>query len=109
MYTHYCEPSVHIYIHTYIHIYIYATYIHTYYYCYYYYNACNTDFHLFIVLGGEIIIIIITIIITSTSDLQSSTAIANQLPDQLVPTHISTIGRSFRFIIAFTVPSMQLV
>ena len=40
---------------------------------------------------GDIGIIII-IIITSTCDLQSSTAIANQLPGQLVSTQIRTIG-----------------
>ena len=44
---------------------------------------------------------------TSTSDLQPSTAIANQLPDQLVPTQIRTIG--IKFIIALTVPSIKLV
>ena len=46
---------------------------------------------------------------TSTSDLQPSTAIATQLPDQLVITQIRTIGCSFKFIIALTVPSMKLV
>ena len=34
----------------------------------------------------------VTIIITSTSDLQPSTAILNQLPDQSVSTQIRTIG-----------------
>ena len=45
-------------------------------------------------------------IFTSTNDLQPSTAIANQLPDQLVPTQIRTIGYSFKLIIASTVPSI---
>ena len=41
---------------------------------------------------------IITLFYYSTSDLQPSTAIVNQLPDQLVTTQIRTIGRSFKFI-----------
>ena len=40
-------------------------------------------------VNGDIGIIII---ITSTCDLQPSTAIANQLPGQLVSTQIRTIG-----------------
>ena len=41
------------------------------------------------------------IIITSTSELQPSTTIANQLPDHLVSTQIRSIGLNcFIFIIA---------
>ena len=39
--------------------------------------------------------VIIIIIITSTSDLQSSTAVANQLPGQLVRTQIRTRGPNY--------------
>ena len=42
-----------------------------------------------------IIITIIIIIITSTSDLQPSTPIANQLPGQLISTEIKTIRIKF--------------
>ena len=40
----------------------------------------------------KIITTIIIIIITSTSDLQPSTAVVNQLPSHLVSTQIRTIG-----------------
>ena len=53
---------------------------------------------------------LINIIITSTSDLQPSTAIANQLPGHLGSTQISTIGLNcFKFIIESTVPSTKIV
>ena len=58
----------------------------------------------------QIIIIIIIIIITSSGDLQPSTAIANQLPGQLVYTQITTRGPNcFKFIIALIMPSRNIV
>ena len=55
-------------------------------------------------------IIIIIIIITSTSDLQPSTATANQLPGQLVYTQITTRGLNcFKFIIALIILSRNIV
>ena len=46
-------------------------------------------------------LIVMIIIITSSSDLQPSTAVANQLPGQLVYTQITTRGPDcFKFIIA---------
>ena len=55
-------------------------------------------------------IITITIIITSSGDLQPSTAIANQLPGQLVYTQITTRGPNcFKFIIALIMPSINIV
>ena len=48
--------------------------------------------------------------ITSTSDLQPSTAIVNQLPGQLVSTHIRTRGPNcFKFIIASIMLSINVV
>ena len=45
-----------------------------------------------------------------TSDLQPSTAIANQLPGHLVSTQIRTIGLNcFKFIIESIVPSTKIV
>ena len=58
--------------------------------------------------AGQLIIIII--IITSSGDLQPSTAIANQLPGQLVYTQITTRGPNcFKFIIALIMPSRNIV
>ena len=49
---------------------------------------------------------LLIIIITSASDLQPSTAIANQLPGQLVYTQITTRGPNcFKFTIALIMPS----
>ena len=54
--------------------------------------------------------IIIIIIITSSGDLQPSTAIANQLPGQLVYTQITTRGPNcFKFIMALIMPSRNIV
>ena len=48
--------------------------------------------------------------VTSSSDLQPSTAIANQLPGQLVYTQITTRGPNcFKFIIALIMPSRNIV
>ena len=56
------------------------------------------------------IIIVIIIVITSSGDLQPSTAIANQLPGQLVYTQITTRGPNcFKFIIALIMPSRNIV
>ena len=53
---------------------------------------------------------IIIIIITSSGDLQPSTAIANQLPGQLVYTQITTRGPNcFKFIIPLIMPSRNIV
>ena len=50
------------------------------------------------------------VVITSSSDLQPSTAIANQLPGQLVYTQITTRGPNcFKFIIALIMPSRNVV
>ena len=50
------------------------------------------------------------IIITSSGDLQPSTAIANQLPGHLVSTQIRTIGvNCFKFIIKSIIPSTKIV
>ena len=60
--------------------------------------------------GLNYTIIIIIIIITSSGDLQPSTAIANQLPGQLVYTQITTRGPNcFKFIIALIMPSRNIV
>ena len=49
-------------------------------------------------------------ILSSTSDLQPSTAIANQLPGQLVSIKISTRGPNcFKFIIALIMPSRNII
>ena len=49
-------------------------------------------------------------VITSTSDLQPSTAIANQLPGRLVSTQIRTGGPNcFKFIIALIMLSRNIV
>ena len=54
--------------------------------------------------------IIIIIIITSSGDLQPSTAIANQLPGQLVYTQITTRGPNcFKFIMALIMPNRNIV
>ena len=48
--------------------------------------------------------------VNSTSDLQPSTAVANQLPGQIASTQIRTIGLNcFMFIIALIVPSTKIV
>ena len=53
---------------------------------------------------------IIIVTITSTSDLQPITAIANQLPGQLVYTQVTTRGPNcFKFIIALIMPSSNIV
>ena len=53
---------------------------------------------------------IIIIIITSSGDLQPSTAIANQLPGQLVYTQITTRGPNcFKFIMALIMPSRNII
>ena len=53
---------------------------------------------------------IIIIIITSSGDLQPSTAIANQLPGQLVSTQIRTTRPNcFKFIIALIMTSTNIV
>ena len=58
----------------------------------------------------QFIIIIIIIIITSSGDLQPTTAIANQLPGQLVYTQITTRGPNcFKFIMALIMPSRNIV
>ena len=50
------------------------------------------------------------LLITSSSDLQPSTAIVNQLPGQLVYTQITTRGPNcFKFIIALIMPSRNIV
>ena len=55
-------------------------------------------------------IIIIIIIITSSGDLQPSTALANQLPGQLVSTQIRTTRPNcFKFIIALIMTSTNIV
>ena len=57
-----------------------------------------------------IAIIIVIIIITSSGDLQPSTAIANQLPGQLVYTQITTRGPNFfKFIIPLIMPSRNII
>ena len=57
-----------------------------------------------------VIIIIIIIIITSSGDLQPSTALANQLPGQLVSTQIRTTRRNcFKFIIVLIMTSTNIV
>ena len=54
--------------------------------------------------------VIIIIIITSSSDLQPSTALANQLPSQLVSTQIKTTRPNcFKFIIALIMTSTNIV
>ena len=56
------------------------------------------------------IIILIIIIITSSSDLQPSMALANQLPGQLVSTQIRTTRPNcFKFIIALIMTSTNIV
>ena len=51
-----------------------------------------------------------SLLLSSTSDLQPSTAIANQLPDHLVSTQIRTIRLNcFIFVIALIVPSTKVV
>ena len=53
---------------------------------------------------------IIIIIITSSGDLQPSTALANQLPAQLVSTQIRTTRPNcFKFIIALIMTSTNIV
>ena len=48
--------------------------------------------------------------VTSTSDLQPSTAIANQLPSQIFSTQIKTRGPNcFKFIIALIMLSRHIV
>ena len=55
-------------------------------------------------------IIIFYYYITSSSDLQPSTALANQLPGQLVSTQISTTRPNcFKFIIALIMTSINIV
>ena len=59
---------------------------------------------------AQYLIMFIIIIITSSGDLQPSTAIANQLPGQLVYTQITTRGPNcFKFIIALIMPSRKIV
>ena len=54
--------------------------------------------------------LIINTMLSSTSDLQPSTAIANQLPGQLFSTQIRTRGPNcFKFIIALIMPSRNMV
>ena len=63
-----------------------------------------------IITSLHVHIIFIIIIITSSGDLQPSTAIANQLPGQLVYTQITTRGPIFfNFIIPLIMPSRNIV
>ena len=57
-----------------------------------------------------ILFILILLLLTSSGDLQPSTAIANQLPGQLVYTQITTRGPNcFKFITALIMPSRNIV
>ena len=54
--------------------------------------------------------VVIIIIINSSGDLPPSTAIANQLPGQLVYTQVTTRGPNcFKFIIALIMPSRNII
>ena len=75
--------------------------------------ALKIEFIVFVyeLINYEIIFLLLGYyVITSSSDLQPSTAIANQLPGQLVYTQITTRGPNyFNFIIALIMPSRNIV